>query len=66
MTSESEFTSSPDITLYDSFDNMGLPDTLLRGIYSYGYENPSQIQRVAIKVLLISDLLFLLHFFHIN
>lgn len=49
MTSESEFTSSPDITLYDSFDNMGLPDSLLRGIYSYGYENPSPIQQRGIK-----------------
>lgn len=33
----------------DSFDNMGLNDKLLRGIYSYGYEKPSSIQSKAIK-----------------
>lgn len=33
----------------DSFDNMGLNDKLLRGIYSYGYEKPSSIQSKAIR-----------------
>lgn len=33
----------------DSFDNMGLSDNLLRGIYSYGFEKPSGIQQLAIK-----------------
>lgn len=32
----------------ESFDDMGLKDTLLRGIYGYGYENPSSIQQKAI------------------
>jgi len=32
----------------DSFDNMGLRDELLRGIYSYGFERPSAIQQKAI------------------
>eukprot|EP00933_Yihiella_yeosuensis_P059047 TRINITY_DN5995_c0_g1_i1.p1 TRINITY_DN5995_c0_g1~~TRINITY_DN5995_c0_g1_i1.p1 ORF type:complete len:396 (+),score=83.88 TRINITY_DN5995_c0_g1_i1:134-1321(+) len=32
----------------DSFDDMGLPDELLRGIYSYGFEKPSAIQQRAI------------------
>jgi len=32
----------------DSFDNMGLKDELLRGIYSYGFEKPSAIQQKAI------------------
>ena len=32
-----------------SFDNMGLPDNVLRGIYSYGFQNPSRIQSLAIK-----------------
>lgn len=31
-----------------SFDNMPLHDRLLRGIYSYGFENPSAIQQRAI------------------
>ena len=40
--------SSSDIKIYETFDEMGLPDTLLRGIYSYGYEKPSKIQSMAI------------------
>jgi len=31
-----------------SFDEMGLPDNLLRGIYAHGFEKPSAIQSVAI------------------
>lgn len=34
---------------YESFDDMGLPDNLLRGIYSYGFERPSAIQKKGIK-----------------
>jgi len=33
---------------YKSFDTMGLPEDLLRGIYAYGFEKPSQIQSLAI------------------
>jgi len=36
----------------DSFDNMGLSDELLRGIYSYGFERPSAIQQRAIRPLI--------------
>mmetsp|Transcript_90107 Transcript_90107/g.160474 ORF Transcript_90107/g.160474 Transcript_90107/m.160474 type:complete len:394 (-) Transcript_90107:182-1363(-) len=32
----------------DSFDDMSLPEGLLRGIYSYGFEQPSAIQQRAI------------------
>lgn len=32
----------------DNFDNMGLKDELLRGIYAYGFERPSAIQQKAI------------------
>jgi translation initiation factor 4A len=34
--------------MYDSFDEMGLQDNLIRSIYSYGFENPSKIQQLAI------------------
>lgn len=34
---------------FESFEKMGLSDTLLRGIYSYGFEKPSAIQSHAIK-----------------
>ena len=37
-----------EVKMFDSFDNMGLPDKLLRGIYSYGFEKPSNIQQMAI------------------
>lgn len=35
-------------TLYESFDDMGLREELIRGIYSYGFEQPSAIQKRAI------------------
>jgi translation initiation factor 4A len=31
--------------IVDSFDNMGLHENLLRGIYAYGFEKPSLIQQ---------------------
>jgi translation initiation factor 4A len=34
--------------IYTTFDKMGLKDLLLRGIYSYGFERPSNIQQKAI------------------
>ena len=34
--------------LYTTFDEMGLKEPLLRGIYSYGFERPSYIQQKAI------------------
>lgn len=42
---------STNIEFYDSFENpqLGLKDEILKGIYAYGFEKPSQIQRVAIK-----------------
>ena len=35
--------------MIESFDDMGLKEDLLRGIYSYGFEKPSNIQKKAIK-----------------
>ena len=37
-----------EIKVYSTFDEMGLPENLLRGIYSYGFEMPSKIQQRAI------------------
>lgn len=42
-------TNRPEYGVIDSFDEMGLPDDILRGIYSHGFEKPSAIQRRAIK-----------------
>ena len=39
---------TPDLKVYTTFDTMGLPDKLLRGIFAYGYERPSDIQTKAI------------------
>jgi len=36
----------------DSFDELGLKDTLLRGLYAYGFEKPSKIQKKAIPMVL--------------
>jgi translation initiation factor 4A len=35
--------------MVDSFDDMGLHNELLRGIYGYGFEKPSAIQQKAVK-----------------
>lgn len=37
-----------EVPVTNSFDDMSLPDELLRGIYSYGFERPSAIQSKAI------------------
>ncbi len=37
-----------ELTRYESFDDMSLEDALVRGIYTYGFEQPSRIQQVAI------------------
>jgi len=39
---------SDELRVYETFDEMGLPDNLLRGIYAHGFEKPSMIQRKAI------------------
>jgi translation initiation factor 4A len=33
---------------YQTFDEMGIPDTILRGIYSHGFERPTPIQSIGI------------------
>ena len=33
----------------ETFDEMNLPDAVLRGIYAYGFEKPSAIQQRAIR-----------------
>ena len=37
-----------EIKVYSTFDEMSLPENLLRGIYAYGFETPSKIQQRAI------------------
>jgi translation initiation factor 4A len=37
-------TPSEDVKIYTSFEDMNLPENLLRGIFGYGFEKPSAIQ----------------------
>ncbi|RQM08533.1 hypothetical protein DH86_00000264 [Scytalidium sp. 3C] len=43
-----EFTTSQDVTVAPTFQDMHLKENLLRGIYAYGYESPSAVQSRAI------------------
>lgn len=43
-----ELEQTSTVKVYDTFDEMGLSDTLIRGIYNYGFELPSKIQQLAI------------------
>ncbi|ORZ33677.1 putative eukaryotic translation initiation factor eIF-4A subunit [Catenaria anguillulae PL171] len=42
------FDTSESVKVYDTFDDMGLKEDLLRGIYAYNFEKPSAIQQRAI------------------
>lgn len=42
------FETSKGVEVISSFDQMGIKEDLLRGIYSYGFEKPSAIQQRAI------------------
>ncbi|XP_042230915.1 eukaryotic initiation factor 4A-III [Homarus americanus] len=44
-----EFETSEEVQVVPTFDNMGLREDLLRGIYAYGFEKPSAIQQRAIR-----------------
>lgn len=37
-----------DIAVFETFDEMAIPTNVLRGIYAFGFEKPSQIQQKAI------------------
>jgi translation initiation factor 4A len=44
-----KMSESTEVRSYESFDDMNLPESLLRGIYSHGFERPSAIQQKGIK-----------------
>lgn len=37
--------STTTVTVYQTFDDMNIPTDVLRGVYSYGFERPSEIQK---------------------
>jgi translation initiation factor 4A len=39
---------SPEEKTIESWDELNIPEELLRGIYSYGFEKPSEIQKKSI------------------
>jgi len=43
-----DFSTSADVKVVKSFNDMGLRDDLLKGVYNYGFERPSAIQQRAI------------------
>ena len=43
-----QMTETTEVRSYESFDDMALPESLLRSIYSYGFERPSVIQQKGI------------------
>lgn len=45
---DAKITESDDVVETPTFDEMGLGEDLLRGIYGYGFERPSKIQQKAI------------------
>ena len=49
ITNCGDYDMSEPIKLYESFDQMGINENILRGIYSYGFDEPSAIQKLAIK-----------------
>jgi superfamily II DNA/RNA helicase len=56
--SESTDPIATGLTVYTEFSDLGLTDNIVRGIYSFGFEKPSPIQRVAIRPMMDkSDLL---------
>ena len=46
---EVETSNATEFPPVDKFDDMGLSDDLLRGVYAHGFEKPSPIQSVAIR-----------------
>lgn len=45
---KTEYETSKSVDVVNSFEELGLRDDLLRGIYAYGFEKPSAIQQRAI------------------
>jgi ATP-dependent RNA helicase len=50
-----DFTLSHPIQRVASFDDLPISDALLRGIYGYGFEEPSAVQRVALPAVLQTE-----------
>lgn len=48
LAAEQVYETSADVEITGSFEAMGLKEDLLRGIYAYGFQNPSAIQQRAI------------------
>lgn len=48
LTNDGSLMPTEDLKVYEKFDDMGLPEAIARGVYAYGFERPSDIQKRAI------------------
>lgn len=49
QTSEDNLNKNEELPIFEKWDDLNLKTELLRGIYAYGFENPSAIQKQAIN-----------------
>merc|ERR1712107_847948 len=43
------YSTSEEVKTFESFDEMNLEKDIIRGVYSYGFEKPSPVQKIAIQ-----------------
>ncbi len=43
------FETTEEIEVYQGFDDMGIREDLLKGIYAYGFDKPSAVQKTNIN-----------------
>ena len=51
MENDENYYCDKEVKIYNSFDDMELPDNLLRGVYGKGWEKPSPIQARAVVLM---------------
>jgi len=47
--------SDESVRIYEQFDEMNLPDAILRGVFSFGFEKPSEIQKRGIVPIMMGN-----------
>ena len=53
--SDPVFSCSKPVTAISSFEDLAISDALLRGIFGYGFEAPSAVQRLALPAVLTGE-----------
>lgn len=52
LNGDSSYEISEDYPLVESFEDLGLKEEILKGIFAYGFDKPSAVQQRAIKPIL--------------